>query len=136
MTTSTETIAVDLPVFHAFDHVAINVTDLQRSADWYQRVLGFEVVHKWNTTWMVKRAEMRIGLFERKAATPVENLDQRVAITHFSFLTDAEGLIQTQIALRKLEVLFDPPDDSGIAWSIFFKDPDGHEIEVTTYHDS
>ncbi|HSH96417.1 MAG TPA: VOC family protein [Roseimicrobium sp.] len=123
-----------LPEIHALDHVGINVTDLTRSAEWYRRVLGFEIVHKWTTTWMVKRGNMRIGLFERKEATPVENLDQRVAITHFCFLTDAQGFIRTEVALRKLEVEVGPPEDSGIAWSLFFQDPDGHEIEITTYY--
>jgi catechol 2,3-dioxygenase-like lactoylglutathione lyase family enzyme len=37
------------------DHVGINITDLDRSAKWYRRVPGFEIVHKWKTTWMIKR---------------------------------------------------------------------------------
>jgi catechol 2,3-dioxygenase-like lactoylglutathione lyase family enzyme len=117
-----------------YDHVAINVADLNRSAEWYQRVLGFELFHKWTTTWMIRRGEMRIGLFERKNATPVENLDQRFAITHFCFLTDSEGFIRAQAALKELGVPHEAPDDSGIAWSLFFYDPDNHEIEITTYH--
>jgi Glyoxalase/Bleomycin resistance protein/Dioxygenase superfamily len=52
------------------DHFAINVTDLQRSADWYQRVLGFAILHKWNTTWMVGRDNIKIGLFLRPNAKP------------------------------------------------------------------
>lgn len=31
-------------------------------------------------------------------------------------------------------IAFDPPEDTGIAFSIFFKDPVGYEIEFTTYH--
>jgi catechol 2,3-dioxygenase-like lactoylglutathione lyase family enzyme len=116
------------------DHVGINITDLTRSAEWYERVLGFKVIHKWKTTWMIKRGKMRIGLFQRPEATPVEDLNNKIAITHLAFLTDAEGFEKAQKDLKKLGVPFEPPDDSGIAYSIFFKDPDGHEMEVTTYH--
>jgi catechol 2,3-dioxygenase-like lactoylglutathione lyase family enzyme len=118
-----------------FDHVAINVTDLERSAQWYKRVLGFKIVHKWTTTWMVGNEKMRIGLFHRPKATPVEDLDNKLAITHFAFLTDAKGFERVQKKLKRLKVPFDPPEDTGIAFSIFFHDPDGYELEVTTYHE-
>jgi catechol 2,3-dioxygenase-like lactoylglutathione lyase family enzyme len=117
------------------DHVGLNITDLNRSAEWYSRILVFEIIHKWTTTWMVGKGQMRIGLFQRPSATPVEDLDNRIAISHLAFLTDADGFKRTQEKLTQLGVRFDPPDDSGIALSIFFRDPDGHELEVTTYHD-
>lgn len=118
----------------AFDHVAINVADLERSAEWYERVLGFKIVHKWTRTWMVGRGQMRIGLFHRPQATPVDDLDNKLAITHFAFLTDEQGFQRVQEELKRLGVPFDPPEDTGIAFSLFFQDPDGYELEVTTYH--
>ncbi len=116
------------------DHVAINITDLNRSADWYARVMGYEIIHKWTTTWMVGKGSMRLGLFQRPTATPVDDLDNKIAITHVAFLTDAEGFERVQEKLKELGVPFEGPDDSGIAYSIFFKDPDGHELDITTYH--
>ena len=116
------------------DHVGLNVTNLERSAEWYQRVLGFELVHKWKTTWMIGRGPMRLGLFWRPEGTPVENLDNRIAITHVAFLTDALGFESAQTELQKLGVPFDEPEDTGIAFSFFFKDPDGYDLEITTYH--
>ena len=116
------------------DHVGLNVRDLERSAEWYARVLGFEILHKWTTTWMVGRPPVRLGLFLRPDAAPVENLDQRLAITHFALATDAAGFEQAQARLRELGIAFDPPEDTGIAHAFFFHDPDGHEVEITTYH--
>ena len=116
------------------DHAGINVKDLERSAQWYQRVLGLESIHKWKTTWMVGRDKIRLGLFLRTAATPVEDLDNRIAITHLAFVTDADGFLAAQAELGSLGISFEGPEDSGIALSIFFKDPDGHELEITTYH--
>lgn len=116
------------------DHVGINVTNLQNSADWYEKVLNFKVIHKWNTTWMIRRGNMRIGLFLRPNAVKVEDIDHKLAITHFAFLTNAKGFNEAQSTLTKLGIKFDPPEDTGIAHSIFINDPDGYQIEVTTYY--
>src|SRR6266704_6934089 len=78
------------------DHVGLNFTDLQRSADWYNRVLGFTIFHKWQTTWMIRRGGMRIGLFLRPQAKAIEDIDNKLAITHFALLTDTKGLDATQ----------------------------------------
>ena len=116
------------------DHVALNVKSLTTSADWYKKVFGFEIVHKWTTTWMVGNRTIRLGLFQRPNAVPVADLDNTVAITHLAFLTDRRGFDDAQACLRSLQIPFDPPDDSGIAYSIFVKDPDGHDVEITTYY--
>jgi len=96
--------------------------------------MGYEIIHKWTTTWMVGKGSMRLGLFQRPTASPVDDLDNKIAITHVAFLTDAEGFERVQEKLKELGISFEGPDDSGIAYSIFFKDPDGHELEITTYH--
>jgi extradiol dioxygenase family protein len=92
------------------DHLGINITDLNRSAEWYMRVFGFEIIHKWTTTWMIGKGQIRIGLFQRPNATPVEDLDNTIAITHLAFLTDTDGFGKAQDELKKLGVPFDPPE--------------------------
>jgi catechol 2,3-dioxygenase-like lactoylglutathione lyase family enzyme len=116
------------------DHFAINVTDLQRSADWYQRVLGFAILHKWNTTWMVGRDNIKIGLFLRPNAKPLPDIDSQLIIQHVAFLVDGDKFADAQNALTQAGVKIDGPEDTGIAFSIFFNDPDGHLLEITTYH--
>jgi catechol 2,3-dioxygenase-like lactoylglutathione lyase family enzyme len=116
------------------DHVGINVTDLQRSADWYQRVLGFKVFHKWQTTWMLSRGDMHLGLFLRPDAKKIDNLDTTLAITHFAYATDSNGFMAAQRRLKALNVQFDPPEDTGVAHSIFIYDPDGYQVEITSFY--
>jgi catechol 2,3-dioxygenase-like lactoylglutathione lyase family enzyme len=116
------------------DHFAINVADLQRSADWYQRVFGFTILHKWGTTWMVGRDNIKIGLFLRPDAKPLPDIDSQLIIQHVAFLVDGDKFTDAQQALTQAGVKFDAPEDTGIAFSIFFNDPDGHLLEITTYH--
>jgi catechol 2,3-dioxygenase-like lactoylglutathione lyase family enzyme len=117
------------------DHVGLNVRDLRASADFYSRVFGFGIVHKWTTTWMVGAGSIRLGLFQRPAASPLCNIDNAVALTHLALRlrTDAAGFEAAQQELRSLGIEFDDPEDTGIAYSIFILDPDGHQIEITTY---
>lgn len=126
--------AVEPPKIERMDHVGINVTDLQRSADWYQKVMGFTIFHKWQTTWMMKRGDMHIGLFLRPSAKKIDDIDNTMAITHFAYATDAKGFQEAQDRLTKLGVKFDPPVDTGVAHSIFFYDPDGYQLEITTFY--
>jgi catechol 2,3-dioxygenase-like lactoylglutathione lyase family enzyme len=122
------------PPMKRMDHVGINVTDLERSADWYQKVLGFTVYHKWKTTWMIRRSDMRNGLFLRPNAKKIDDLDNTLAITHFAYATTNKGFKEAQERLTKLGVKFDPPEDTGVAHSIFIYDPDGYQVEITNYY--
>lgn len=124
----------DAPEIQRMDHVGINVTDLQRSADWYQKALGFGIFHKWKTTWMIRRGDMRIGMFLRPNAKKINDLDNTLAITHFAYSTDDKGFKEAQERLTRLGIKFDPPEDTGVAYSIFIYDPDGYQVEITSYH--
>jgi catechol 2,3-dioxygenase-like lactoylglutathione lyase family enzyme len=116
------------------DHYAINVTDLRRSADWYHRILGFHVLHKWKTTWMVGHGNIKVGLFLRPDAKPVPDVNDEIIIQHVAFLVDGDKFqaVQEELSSRGPEI--QGPEDTGIAYSCFFTDPDGHLLEITTYH--
>lgn len=116
------------------DHFAINVSNLQQSADWYQNVLGFTILHKWNTTWMVGRDNIKIGLFLRPSAKPLPDIDSQLIIQHVAFLVDGDKFAAAQSELTKAGIKITGPEDTVIAYSIFFQDPDGHLLEITTYH--
>lgn len=117
-----------------YDHVALTIKDLQRSADWYKLVFDFDVLHKWTNTWMVGHGNMKIGLFQRPNGALVEDLDSKIAIQHVAFLVDGDKFAAAQEAIKKRGVSMEGPEDTGIALSIFFNDPDGHILELTTYH--
>jgi catechol-2,3-dioxygenase len=118
----------------ALDHVAISVKSLEDSFRWYSQVLGFQLFHKFTRTWMVERDGIKIGLMRRPDATPIDDLDSKIAIQHFAFATTEDYLHLTVDSLQQLGIAFDGPEDTGIAYSLFLSDPDGHTVEITAYH--
>jgi catechol-2,3-dioxygenase len=116
------------------DHFAISVKNLQTSFDWYKKVFGFDMFHQWKTTWLIQLGTMKIGLFERPQAAAIDDLNSKIAIQHVAFHVSAEQLIESQIELTNLGVQFEGPEDTGVAYSLFVNDPDGHLLELTTYY--
>jgi catechol 2,3-dioxygenase-like lactoylglutathione lyase family enzyme len=117
------------------DHVALHVKDLNQSAEFYLRTLGFKVIHRWNTTWMVGNDRIRIGLFQRPNATPIDNPDDRIVLEHFALLVKNQKEFDRAVnGLDRLGVKHEDTEDTGIAKSIFFRDPDGHSVEITFYY--
>jgi len=134
---SSETASANGPyptdAFSRLDHVALQVKDLQTSADFYKKVFDMNVVYKWTTTWMIGNGKVRLGLFQRPKAVPVEDFDNRLVLQHFAVLTSSAGLEAFKTKLKALQLPFEE-DDSGIAKSLFINDPNGISVEVTTYY--
>ncbi len=51
---------------------------------------------------------------------------------HLAFRVDRGNFETAQVELRTRETAFEFADHD-IAHSIYFRDPDGHELELTTY---
>lgn len=113
------------------DHVAIAVTDVERLARWYVDVLGFERMHdgEWGgVPTFVGIGESGIALFPK---TGTELRDDG-GVLHFAFRATRESFLAAQRELKKRGIRFHF-EDHGISHSIYFRDPDRHELEITTY---
>jgi catechol 2,3-dioxygenase-like lactoylglutathione lyase family enzyme len=118
------------------DHVALAVRDVARSVAWYQRVLGLERRHAdvWgDTPAIVGIGTTALALFAIAAphALPPPGRET-VAMRHIAFRASRAGFTAMQTHLSALGIPF-TSEDHQISHSIYFRDPDGHEIEVTTY---
>lgn len=118
------------------DHVALAVRDVRRSAEWYQQVLGLRRLYE--DAWGDLPAVVGIGgtaiaLFPVQGDAPKGRPGRdTLAMRHLAFRVDAPNFAKARQALegRGIAVEF---QDHGIAQSIYFHDPDGHELEITTY---
>lgn len=119
------------------DHVAITVRDPLTSMAWYQDVLGLE--RRFEEAWgdypiVMLAGESGVALFPAGSADPETVPDKRNTVTmrHFAFRVDGENFKRAQERMRWAGVEF-RREDHGVSHSIYIHDPDGHEIEITTY---
>jgi catechol 2,3-dioxygenase-like lactoylglutathione lyase family enzyme len=118
------------------DHVALAVTDIERSAHWYIDVLGFEQLHQgmWGgVPLFVGKGTTALALFPARhdARRPSSRADH-IGMLHLAFRASAVGFAAAQAALQSRGIRFNF-QDHGISHSIYFDDPDGNELEITTY---
>ena len=116
------------------DHVAMGVRDIERSAKWYIDVLGFEQLHKgmWNgVPIFIGKGNTAIALFPANQE-PNKSANREIRMLHLAFRADHKNFHAAQRDLDKRGIKFEFQDHE-IAHSIYFRDPDGHQLEITTY---
>jgi catechol 2,3-dioxygenase-like lactoylglutathione lyase family enzyme len=116
------------------DHIAMGVRDVERSADWYIEILGFERLHQgmWNgVPTFIGKGNTGIALFPATHdAKPSAN--REIRMLHLAFRANRENFLTAQQELERRGIKFEFQDHE-IAHSIYFRDPDGHQLEITTY---
>lgn len=130
---------------HAIDHVHVEVSDREAAAEWYYRVLGlvrYPKLASWadNPKGPLILATVdgipTLALFERspESTTRDTTIAFRTSADEFlMFVADLPEL--SLISARTGQLLKDKHDvvDHELSWSIYFVDPDGNRLEVTTY---
>jgi catechol-2,3-dioxygenase len=118
------------------DHVALCVKDLERARTWYQEVLGLERRHQeaWGEVpTMLGAGNTCIALFPTTTQEPKSAPDYNtIAMRHLAFRVSRKNFEQAQKELWQRAIKFEF-EDHDIAHSIYFSDPDGHRLELTTY---
>jgi len=128
------------------DHVELFVPDRYEAARWYDHVLGLRVVPEfemWATgggPLMVSSEEggTKLALFEGQPDTPAGRNSgfHRVAfrVSADGFLAFLDRLPDLRLSdARARDVTAESVVDHQKAYSIYFVDPYGHLLEVTTY---
>lgn len=122
------------------DHVELVVPDREAAARWYEEVLGLETLAEYES-WVDRGplvlssdgGETMLALFEGDPESPGD----RTGYYRVAFGTDAGDF------LRFVDRLADRDDvdvggredvvDHGLSYSVYFTDPHGYPIEITTY---
>ncbi|HUR19912.1 MAG TPA: VOC family protein [Vicinamibacterales bacterium] len=128
------------------DHVELFVPDRHEAAKWYQRVLGLVVVPEYEHWADDPRGPLmissdggntKLALFE---GTP-QGSRETAGFHIVAFRVDATNFVSFLNRLTTMELTNHCGDrvtaaavaDHAGAWSIYFCDPFGHRLELTTY---
>jgi catechol 2,3-dioxygenase-like lactoylglutathione lyase family enzyme len=109
------------------DHVAIGVADQSASEAFYRDVLGLERKHAeaWGDSPMAMMAEHGgMAIFDEAGRSN--------GFRHLAFRVDRENFELAQEDLREAGIEFEKQHHD-VAESIYFVDPDGNRLELTTY---
>jgi len=117
-------------------HLALNVSDMKRSADFYTKVLGFQQLFElkddkgnpWINYFKVGPGQF-VELFYPRGEEPAGS-KPRVGFSHMCFVVD--DIKRTEAEILKGGGTLDRPIKLGIDgnYQMWVKDPDGNRIEL------
>lgn len=116
------------------DHIHIYVKNRPAAEEWYGRVLGLRrkpALESWATgagPLMLENPSESVvlALFERETGAAPSSATIALGVSGTAFLSWKTHLTQNLDTAPKLV-------DHGLAWSLYFSDPDGNPFEITTY---
>lgn len=126
-------------LIECLDHLVLTVADIERSCDFYQRVLGMQVVRFGAGRTALQFGQQKINLhpanapLQPHAAQPTPGSADLCLITRMA-MADVLAHLQAQaIAVEAGPVA--RTGALGPIESVYFRDPDGNLIEVSRYPD-
>jgi catechol 2,3-dioxygenase len=124
-------------------HVSLNVSDMDRSLEFYEKVLGFKIVERASTERAVLSADEHrhhlVELLQIKDATLAgynprrPDTIRRAGLYHFAILLPERRYLADMLhnlSQRISEIRFDGLADHLVSESIYIRDPDNIGVEI------
>jgi catechol 2,3-dioxygenase-like lactoylglutathione lyase family enzyme len=119
---------------HSLDHVALAVADVPRTCRFYADVLGMTAREERPGKWCLDFGRSKISVHDVRNL-PEDAKDALPGTGNFCVLTDSpiEDIV-AHLARHDVRILNGPVErigGVGPMTSVYFKDPDGHLVEVS-----
>jgi len=127
-----------MPAFSGFSHIALTVTDLERSKRWYANVLGWQPLIEGTDEngirfgfGVVAGGQVGVGLRQHPSADDGTFSPHRIGLDHISFAVESRTELEDwQQEFDSQGVTFSPIVEAPYGAVLSFKDPDGLALEA------
>ncbi|HVB97597.1 MAG TPA: VOC family protein [Chloroflexota bacterium] len=121
--------------------IAFRVADLDSSQEFYERIVGLELMQRFPTSAFFRIAEgieghtQVLALFDRAASSDYTGIDpQRTTVDHIAFGISLSDFAGEKARLEALGVPVHTREHDWVHWrSLYFNDPDGNSVEFVCY---
>lgn len=124
--------------------IALRAADLDRMQDFYEHVIGLELMRRFPNSAFFRIADGVAGhteilaLFDRSAEPDYQGIDeQRTTVDHLAFgiaLEDFQGEVER---LQRLGLAVKTTTHGWVKWrSLYVNDPEGNQVELVCYDPS
>ncbi len=115
------------------DHLTITVSDVSRSVRFYQEMLGLHPEWEWPGEITMLRCGPTFIAIAHWAQGKTQGCAPAITVDHFAFRVTRKGFEEARATLPSQGVPLEGVSDHGICHSLYFRDPDGHQIELACY---
>lgn len=121
-----------MPDIKKIDHIHIFVQNRIEAEQWYECVLGFKPVPKFER-WAIDGGPLTIANTSGHIHLALfEGISQQSRTT-VAFQVDGTAFLQWHAHLSTILVYNIKPVDHELSWSLYFRDPDNNPYEITSY---
>ena len=124
-----------MTAIHGIHHIALTVSDAERSAAWYRALFGLTEVLRGDDEIVSYRVLAGNGIVvgvRRYHQTTADAFDElRVGLDHIAFgVSSRDELEEWERLLQERSIAFAPIADTPIGSVIVFRDPDDIQLEI------
>ncbi|WP_025591894.1 VOC family protein [Agrobacterium tumefaciens] len=120
-----------------FDHIQMDVGNIEESLDFYRRVFGFQVKEiglRALVRWCIVGNDAKLYLCMHELASGVGVPNKGLKITHFGLLVDDFETVERRLRDFGVPMVYEHPVQYHSSRSIYFFDPNGYKIEISEFN--